>query len=175
MEEEQLNQPDTEGIGESENPVDTGLSGDAPVPDPLPETPGQNEEPENPINTGLSGDTPDPENEKKENLTDENEIQSADEESDTGEGNVTNITIVRPPVQITYQADGDTTYHVDVENSTADPVPVLVTESLIGTEPELGIMEKKLADYTATEGLLLLILLTLWLRMLFDYLGRRNI
>ncbi len=99
--------------------------------------------------------------------------EPAAEETENGEqGGETNITIVRPPAQITYQyqIDEDTTYHVDIQNDTTSPVPVLVTETLIEKEP--GIMDKRLEDYTVTEGLLLLILLVLALRFVVD-LGRR--
>lgn len=113
----------------------------------------------------------------------ENENNEADagmdtetgEETDTGEegdGTVTNVTIVRPPVQITYQADTEASYHVIVENEPDMPVPVVITETLAETEHEPGIMEKRLEDYTVTEGLLLCILIVLILRMIFDY-GRR--
>ncbi len=97
---------------------------------------------------------------------------AAEETGDGEESGGTNITIVRPPAQITYQyqIDEDTTYHVDIQNDTTSPVPVLVTETLIEKEP--GIMDKRLEDYTVTEGLLLLILLVLALRFVVD-LGRR--
>lgn len=130
--------------------------------------------------------TPEPETTPVPNETGtdaENENNEADagtdmetgEETDTGEegdGTVTNVTIVRPPVQITYQADTEASYHVTVENEPDMPVPVVITETLVETEHEPGIMEKRLEDYTVTEGLLLCILLVLILRMIFDY-GRR--
>ena len=105
----------------------------------------------------------------------ENENQQDQEPgTEDGDGSTTNITIIRPPAQITYNTSVDTeaTYHATIENETGSPVPVLVTETLI--EPDPGIMEKKLEDYTVTEALLLLILITLWLRIIFDYFGRRR-
>ncbi len=96
---------------------------------------------------------------------------------ETGEdenGSITNITIVRPPAQIAYNmtADTDATYHVTVENEPDAPVPVVIAETLVETEREPGIMEKRLEDYSVTEGLLLCILIVLILRMILDY-GRR--
>lgn len=140
--------------------------------------------PESPENTGFSEDGNDVNVPGIENNASENDAESGaenenqqDQESETeedGDGSTTNITIIRPPAQITYNTSADTeaTYHVTVENETDAPVPVLVTETLI--EPDPGIMEKKLEDYTVTEALLLLILITLWLRIIFDYFGRRR-
>ncbi len=138
--------------------------------------------PESPENTGFSENEND---ENREDLSSENDAESGaenenqqDQEPGTeedGDGNTTNnITIIRPPAQITYNTSVDTeaTYHVTVENETGSPVPVLVTETLVEDPP--GIMEKKLEDYTVTEALLLLILITLWLRIIFDYFGRRR-
>lgn len=157
-------------------------------PDPAPAETDDNAPAENPVNTGLPEPTPEPgidsnyENLEKNDADGEAEDQTvsdSDGETDNGEemegdGSVTNITIVRPPAQIMYNTSADTeaTYHVTVENGAAAPVPVLVTETLI--EPSPGIMDKKLEDYSVTEALLLLILLTLWLRMIFDYFGRRK-
>lgn len=92
-----------------------------------------------------------------------------DETGEDGGGNVTNVTIVRPPMQqITYYADEDAEYHVTVENDEDAPVPVIIVESV----KEPGIMEKRFEDYTVTEGLLLCILIVLLLYIVLDY-GRR--
>lgn len=82
--------------------------------------------------------------------------------------------------QIVYQIDPDAQYHAVIDNTGDDPVPVtvtqeepvpvVITETLIEKEP--GIMEKRLEDYTVTEGLLLLILIVLVLNLAFNY-GRR--
>lgn len=185
MEEEQL-QPTPEATPE-------------PTPDPVPDNVGQTDPApaetdddafsENLANTGLPEPTPDPENNfndenAEENVKVEDQEQTGyddqtDGETDTeeeGGGSTTNITIIRPPAQITYNTntDPEATYHATIENETDSPVPVLVTETLIEPDPVPGIMEKKLEDYTVTEALLLLILLTLWLRMIFDYFGRRR-
>lgn len=81
---------------------------------------------------------------------------------------------------IVYQIDPDAQYHTLIDNSgddpvpvtvmQEDPVPVVIAETLIEKEP--GIMEKRLEDYTVTEGLLLLILIALVLNLVFNY-GRR--
>ncbi|MDE5818841.1 MAG: hypothetical protein K2N41_04115 [Lachnospiraceae bacterium] len=169
--------------------------------DPSPAETNNDTESANLVNTGLPELSGDPVNEEKDETLEEISPQDdaavspeptpgvddqeqigedqTDEETDTGEdveaeddGGTTNITIIRPPVQITYQADEDATYHTIIDNAETDPVPVVVVETLI--EKELGIMDKRLEDYTVTEGLLLFILLTLWLRMIFDYSGRRK-
>ncbi|MBD5530599.1 MAG: hypothetical protein HDQ98_00130 [Lachnospiraceae bacterium] len=166
----------------------------AAAPDPAPADSANDTPPANPVNTGVPETSQDYSDDQKEEDLDEiqddldeiNEILEEMEqqdgevnnESETGEeeqekGSITNITVIHPPVQqITYQADVEAIYHSLIENDESDPVPVLVTESLIEKDP--GIMDKRLEDYSVTEALLLLILITLWLRMIFDYFGRRR-
>ena len=164
--------PENPESGESAENENAGIA-------PTPESPENTGVPEN----GNDVNVPDIENNASKSDAEpgtENEIQQdEDQESGTGEdgdGSTTNITIIRPPAQITYNtsADPEATYHTMIENGTDSPVPVLVTETLIEADPVPGIMEKKLEDYTVTEALLLLILITLWLRIIFDYFGRRR-
>lgn len=146
---------------ESETPVDTGL----------PETPqdhydGQNGE--NHENNSETSSSDDEENESSD--------QGSEEDKEEGDGSgVTNVTVIHPPARqifYNYNVDVDAIYRSLIENDESSPVPVLVTGSLIEKDP--GIMDKRLEDYSVTEALLLLILITLWLRMVFDYLGRRR-
>lgn len=111
--------------------------------------------------------------------TDEETGQEGAEEGETGGS-----------AQIVYQIDPDAQYHAVIDNTPEEsvpvtvlqeepvpvtvlqeePVPVVIAETLIEKDP--GIMEKRLEDYTVTEGLLLLILIVLVLNLVFNY-GRR--
>lgn len=146
---------------ESETPVDTGLPGTPQ--DHLDDQNGENHE-----NNSETSSSDDEENESSD--------QGSEEDKEESDGNgVTNVTVIHPPARqifYNYNADVDATYHSLIENDESSPVPVLVTGSLIEKDP--GIMDKRLEDYTVMEALLLLILITLWLRMVFDYLGRRR-
>ncbi len=142
-------------------------------------TPADNDAPvaaDDPVREEASGGTS-PENENEENI-DENEETDTEETQLQDDGmevdpdaaaedddSASNVTVI-------FQADTDATYNAVVVNPENEPVPVLVTGSLIEKEP--GIMDKRLEDYSVAEALLLLILVSLWLRMLFDYLGRRK-
>ena len=131
--------------------------------DPTPTETNNDMESANPVNTGL----PEIPQDQEDDQNDENLEENEDDNS------VTNVTVIHPPAQqITYQMDDEAIYHMIIDNGEAHPVPVLVTESLIEKDP--GIMEKRLEDYTVTEAMLLLIWITLLLRMIFDYLGRRK-
>lgn len=160
--------------------------------DPSPANPANDTPPANPVNTGLSGTPQDQENEKKDETIEEipqenDEISSGisdqeqvegdpdpgDEQETGDDSSVTNVTVIHPPTQqIIYQMDEETVYHMIIDNGEVHPVPVLVTGSLIEKDP--GIMDKRLEDYTVTEAMLLLIWITLLIRMIFDYFGRRR-
>lgn len=148
--------------------------------DPLPVKAENNNEPANPVNTGLPETSQDQEDDQKDKTLEKN---TEDDLENTGDGASLEGGEAAEPSLIVYQIDPDAQYHAVIDNSEDDPVPVsvmqedpfpvIVTETLIEKEP--GIMEKHLEDYTVTEALLLMILITLWLRILFDYFGRRNI
>lgn len=172
-----------------------------PTPEAVPDMPGQSDPspadsandtpPANSVNTGLSELSGDPVNEEKDETLEEissnddldtsvtegeisgDEQEPGDDEEPGDDSSVTNVTVIHPPAQqIIYQLDDDATYHTIIDNDEVHPVPVLVMESLI--EKDCGVMEKRLEDYTVTEAMLLLIWITLLLRMVFDYLGRRK-
>lgn len=130
---------------------------------------------------GLPETSQDQEDDQKDETLEKNGVD--DELENTGDGEHPEDGEAAEPSQIVFQIDPDAQYHAVIENAEDDPVPVtvmqedpfpvIITETLIEKDP--GIMEKRLEDYTVTEALLLMILITLWLRMLFDYFGRRNI
>lgn len=153
------------------SPVNTGVPDIPPEPNGTEEEPAEGTPPQDEASPSGAGEE---QTDGERGAGEDGETEpGADEE--TGGGSITHVTVIHPPSQqVIYYADEESEYHVTVDNAEDSPVPVAIMETRVETVKEPGIMEKRLEDYTVTEGLLLLILSVLVIRMLFDY-GRRFI